>query len=110
MNTSEIPTNLFAGLPRQLHAEQFDTLLSREGLRIERILSLGHSSPVEGWYDQAENEWVVVLQGRGTLAFEDGRQVELGPGDHILIPAHQRHRVVSTDPDQITLWLAVFYP
>lgn len=101
--------NLFSELPETLGEEVFTDLLQHKNLRIERILSQGQSSPDTGWYDQAENEWVLVLQGAGTLEFESGRKVTLKPGDHLNIPAHCRHRVVWTDSDQITVWLAVFY-
>ncbi|WP_027855893.1 cupin domain-containing protein [Marinobacterium jannaschii] len=101
--------NLFADLPQTLETEQFVDLLKRDNLRIERILSQGHRSPERGWYDQDEHEWVLVLEGEGRLAFEDGREVSLTKGDHINIPAHCRHKVIWTDPDQITVWLAVFY-
>ncbi|MFP8878842.1 MAG: phosphoribosylaminoimidazole carboxylase, partial [Myxococcota bacterium] len=37
------------------------------------------------------------------------RSARLGPGDHLNIPAHTRHRVAWTDPDQATIWLAIFY-
>jgi len=101
--------NLFSDLPETLEDEQFVDLLQRPGLRIERILSKGHSSPETGWYDQEEHEWVLVLEGSGCLQFEDGRELTLNKGDHINIPAHCRHRVIWTDPQQITIWLAVFY-
>ncbi|WP_341503934.1 cupin domain-containing protein [Gallaecimonas sp. GXIMD4217] len=101
--------NLFSALPTQLDEERFDELLKADHIRIERILSHGHSSPAEGWYDQDEHEWVLVLAGAGELEFEDGRRVRLERGDHLDIPAHSRHRVSWTEPDQTTIWLAVFY-
>jgi cupin 2 domain-containing protein len=30
-------------------------------------------------------------------------------GDYVEIPAHTRHRVEWTDPDEDTVWLAVYY-
>ena len=101
--------NIFSYMPQPFDQEQFCELLSAPGVRIERIVSFGHTSPDSGWYDQDENEWVVVLEGAGTIAFEDGRQVVLAKGDCLNIPAHDRHRVVRTDPDGPTVWLAVFY-
>ncbi|MCG8471485.1 MAG: cupin domain-containing protein [Desulfobacterales bacterium] len=102
-------SNLFADIPKRLKEEQFDDLFKGETIRIERILSQGQSSPASGWYDQDENEWVMVLEGAGTLLFEDGREVTLKKGDHIHIPAHTRHRVTQTHPEKITHWMAVFY-
>lgn len=101
--------NIFASLPEDLGAEVFEDIVRSDTVRIERIVSRGHSSPADGWYDQDENEWVMVLQGSGRLLFETGREVNLGAGDCINIPTHTRHRVDWTDPDRPTIWLAVFY-
>ncbi len=101
--------NLFSALPDALSQEIFTDLLQHKNLRIERILSQGQTSPETGWYDQDENEWVLVVQGAGTLEFESGEAVTLRTGDHLNIPAHCRHKVSWTDPDQVTVWLAVFY-
>jgi cupin 2 domain-containing protein len=101
--------NLFTDLPSAIPEELTDVLASSSTVRIERIVSTGHSSPKEFWYDQDEHEWVVVLKGEGELAFENAETVHLKPGDHVLIPAHQRHRVEWTTPEVPTVWLAVFY-
>ncbi|MGA8259730.1 MAG: cupin domain-containing protein [Arenicellales bacterium] len=76
---------------------------------IERIISKGHVSPESRWYDQAREEWVIVLRGEARLSFEDGDAVALKPGDYILIPAHARHRVEWTTPGMETIWLAIHY-
>ncbi|MFW6379209.1 MAG: cupin domain-containing protein [Guyparkeria sp.] len=101
--------NVLKSLPETLREECFDTLLRAEHVTIERIVSHGHTSPASGWYDQPRYEWVVVLKGKGVVAFEHGEDVTLGPGDHLTIPAHTRHRVAWTDPDEDTVWLAVHY-
>jgi cupin 2 domain-containing protein len=36
--------------------------------------------------------------------------IEMRPGDSVLLPAHCRHRVSWTDPDQVTIWLALHFP
>ncbi len=100
--------NLFTNLPSDLPEELFTTLLDASGMRIERIVSHGHASPAGFWYDQAEHEWVVVLKGAARLSIE-GEVKELNPGDYLNIPAHQKHRVEWTTPDEPTVWLAVFY-
>jgi len=101
--------NIFQSIPKNLETESFDELLNSGSVKIERILSQGHFSPKSGWYDQEENEWVIVLHGKGCLLFEDGSSIELKAGDYINIPAHKRHKVTWTDPDDVTVWLAVFY-
>ncbi|WGY45083.1 MULTISPECIES: cupin domain-containing protein [unclassified Vibrio] len=101
--------NIFADIPDQLPEEQFTNLCRGQNMRIERIVSHGHTSPTQGWYDQDADEWVIVLSGHARLEFENGGMQELSAGDYINIPAHVRHRVAYTDPDEITVWLAVFY-
>jgi cupin 2 domain-containing protein len=101
-------SNLFNDLPSNLPDELFVTLLDSAKVRIEKIVSHGHASPQGFWYDQDQHEWVLVLHGAARLSIE-GESKELKPGDYINIPAHQKHRVEWTTPDQPTVWLAVFY-
>jgi cupin 2 domain-containing protein len=86
-------------------------LAQGRGVRIERIVSTGHSSPEGFWYDQPDDEFVVLLAGSATLCFEqDGRRLELIPGDWVEISAHVRHRVECTEANGPTVWLAVHRP
>jgi len=104
----EVTGNLYTSIPGQLPEELFEALLERPGCRLERIVSRGHVTPEGQWYDQAWDEWVVLLKGTARLAIE-GQVAELSlqPGDYLLLPAHQRHRVVWTDPLTETIWLAL---
>ena len=103
--------NLLSPLPDAETAERMDALLTRPGLRIERIVSRGQANPSGFWYDQPEAEWVVVLAGAARLRFQDEAEARvLGPGDWVEIAPHRRHRVDWTDPSAATVWLAVFYP
>ena len=98
------------GLPPLAH-EQIEVLLQQDGVRIERIVSDEHASPPGFWYDQAEHEWVMVLQGGARLTVErnagETEQIELAEGDALLLPAHGRHRIESTHSK--TVWLALFW-
>jgi len=102
--------SIFSDLPHDLEAEVVETIAGNPGVRIERIVSLGHSSPPGFWYDQPHDEWVIVLRGAARIVFEEGgREVDLAPGDHIVLPAHVRHRVDWTDPREHTVWVAVHF-
>ncbi len=102
--------NLFAGYPLVSNEEIADVLAQNSQVRIERIVSYGQASPPDFWYDQDQNEWVIVLSGNAELQLFDVEQsLKLSPGDHVLIPAHRKHRVTSTDQNVPTIWLAVFY-
>jgi cupin 2 domain-containing protein len=100
--------NLFADVPANAADETVTALLQLPQVRIERIVSHGHASPPDFWYDQAEPEWVLVLAGSAAVLFEDEPQPRaLKRGDYLHIPAHVRHRVVWTEVDGPTIWLAV---
>ena len=109
--------NLLEGIPAQLPEELFTTLGEgpcRTGsVRVERIVSRGHASAEGFWYDQEEDEYVIVLQGaaRMTLVLPGGRHhhAELNAMDWLYLPAHMRHRVDWTKPDEDTIWLAVYF-
>jgi len=102
--------NLFDDIPAALEEELVERIAGGENVRIERIVSRAHASPEGFWYDQDEEEFVVLLKGSASVRFEsEGGEVTLGPGDYLRIPAHARHRVEWTDADVDTVWLAVFY-
>lgn len=90
--------------------EFFEILFQNENIRIERIISEGHTSPPDFWYDQDEFEWVILLKGKARLKFFDtNEEVTLASGDYLLIEPHCKHRVEWTTPDEETIWLAVFF-
>jgi len=90
--------------------EVFEDLAVIAGVRVERIVSTGQSSPRGSWYDQDHDEWVAVLQGEGVVAFEDGSAVRLCAGDSLLLPAHRKHRVAATSAEPPCIWIAVHGP
>ena len=101
--------NIFSSMPQNTDNEIFEVLVKCKNIRIERIISKGHASPDDGWYDQIENEWVIVLDGSGLIVFDNGVEIVLKKGDYLNIPAHSKHKVAWTDPNNVTVWLAVFY-
>ena len=102
--------NIFAPLSANPADEEISTLLATESVRIERIVSHGHATPEDAWYDQEWAEWVLVVQGSAELLFwHESAPRLLRPGDYLRIPPHARHRVSATDPDQPTVWLAVHF-
>ncbi|VAW67648.1 hypothetical protein MNBD_GAMMA08-3049 [hydrothermal vent metagenome] len=101
--------NVFSNIPENINQEIIEVLLQSKNIKIEKIISKGQCSPATGWYDQAQNEWVIVLKGEAKLVFEKGEDVDLVAGSYINIQAHKKHRVSWTHPDIETVWLAVFY-
>jgi cupin 2 domain-containing protein len=102
--------NIYSDIADQVPGEIFETLAESGKIRVERIISDSHASPESFWYDQDDNEWVLLLKGSAALRFEEKEGlVLLESGDWVDIPAHVRHRVEWTDPKQKTVWLAVFY-
>ena len=105
--------NVFEKLDACQDKEIFLKLLSGNEFELKRIVSLGQATPQGEWYDQEQNEWVVLLKGSARLEFEgkegDDRFMELGPGDYVNLPAKCRHRVDWTDKTTQTVWLAIYY-
>ncbi|WP_353661765.1 cupin domain-containing protein [Hydrogenimonas sp. SS33] len=94
-------TNLFEkAIPHT--SETFETLLHNDHLTIEAIISSDRPDPL--LYDQDHDEAVLLLEGSAHLWIE-GRKIVLKPGDFLHIPAHTRHKVLSTDRG--TRWLAI---
>ena len=102
--------NIFSIIPKDIPKEIFEEIVSVDNCRIQRIISKGHSTPEDQWYDQDKDEWVILLQGSAGLLFEGvDNPIKLQPGDYFHIPAHVKHRVEWTDNNIETIWLAVRY-
>lgn len=102
--------NIFSDIPKDIPEEIFENLVSPQNCKIERIVSKGHTTPEGEWYDQDKAEFVIVIKGDAEILFEENNEkISLKQGDYIEIPAHKRHRVAYTNPEQETIWLAVHY-
>ncbi|MGB7345420.1 MAG: cupin domain-containing protein [Pirellulaceae bacterium] len=102
--------SLLENLPDSLPEEIHETLASGGAFRIDRIVSTGHASEADSWYDQDQAEWLVVLQGEAILQFDDEAELtHLKSGDCVNIPARRRHRVHWTSDQQPTVWLAIYF-
>ena len=102
--------NLLADIPADLPEELITTILEASNLRVERIVSHGHASPEGFWYGQNQNECVILLKGLARLTIDGNvHPVDMKPGDFVTIPAHAKHRVEWTTPDEPTIWLAIHY-
>lgn len=103
-------TNIYEPTPGELSDELFEEILRGSSFRLERIVSKGHSTPEGEWYDQDENEWVILLKGSAGILTEGETEPRvLNPGDYMHLPAHVKHRVVWTDALTETVWVAVHY-
>ena len=95
-------------LPAALAAEQINVLAEGTRFKFQHILSGDCVSPPGFWYDQTESEWAILLSGRAELEFSDNgfatSRLLLHAGDAILIPAHLKHRIVSSNA---AVWLAL---
>ncbi len=101
--------NLFNRIPKNLENEIFEQLVKSDNVLIERIISKGHTSPKSGWYEQEQNEWVIVLKGEAILSFADESSIKLREGDYLNIEAYRKHKVEWTEPNTETIWLAIHY-
>lgn len=103
MNTPRlIVQNLFTDASPPTTGERFEALLEHKNLVIERICS---SADIESnFYVQAQDEWVLLLQGSAELEV-DGAIQSLQSGDYLFIPANTPHSVKKVSAG--TVWLAV---
>ena len=88
--------------------EKLKYMFNKEDIKIERIVSQGHTSPTDFWYNQDENEFVILLSGSAKIVFENST-ITLNEGDYLLIEAHQKHRVTYTSKEPKAVWLAIFF-
>ncbi|MDR2007096.1 MAG: cupin domain-containing protein [Acidaminococcales bacterium] len=79
----------------------------KEG-RVARIISTGQKSAPGFWYEEKEDEWVIVLLGEGEIEWPDGRRKFLKAGDWLFLPALEKHRVAYTSACPPCVWLAVY--
>ncbi len=101
--------NIFENMPSELKEEFFEKLIETDDFVVERIISEGHSSPENFWYDQETNEFVLLLKGNAKITFKDRETIDLKPGNYFVIPAHKKHRVEETDKNEKTFWLTIHY-
>lgn len=101
--------NIFAGLPENMPEEIFESIIESKDFLLEKIISDGHNSPQNFWYDQEKNEFVMLMRGSAKIIYDDGKSFSLSAGEYLIIPAHQKHRVEETDKNQKTIWLALHY-
>jgi cupin 2 domain-containing protein len=100
--------NILTDIPAQSMKELFETIFEKSGTRIERIISYGQRTPEGEWYDQEHDEWVLLLSGSAELQIEGELESRrLHAGDYLLLPARCRHRVIRTETDEKTVWLAI---
>jgi quercetin dioxygenase-like cupin family protein len=78
------------------------TDLVRLGNVVIRQVVSGTITPVD--YDEAEDEWAVVLGGAATLEVA-GDEFELRARDWVLLPARTPHRLVRAEPG--TSWITM---
>lgn len=93
-------------IPKSSTKEIFDTIIQNDNVKIERIVSYGQTTPKDFWYDQDEDEFVLVLDGIAKIQYQNSITYTLNKGDSLYIPKHQKHQVVYTQNP--TIWLAVF--
>ncbi len=102
--------NIFKDIQLPVGGEEvFESLCKAKNVHVERIVSNGQTTPPDKWCDSQQYEWVILLQGKASLEMEGGQMIHLQKGDHLLIPARQKHRVSYTSQNPHCIWLAVHF-
>ncbi len=109
MNIFEnISVEISKEISKEMNKEISEIIHTTESYRIERIISAGDTSPEGFWYDQDEDEWILLASGNAVLCYDDGSKIELKTGDTLFIPAHEKHRVTYTSSEPKCIWICVF--
>lgn len=101
--------NIFKNIPLTDNEEIVDKLLEFDNICIERIVSNGENSPENFWYEQKSDEWVILIQGKAVIEYENSQIAELKRGDYIFIPSMQKHRVKQVSKNPNCIWVAVHF-
>lgn len=96
--------NIFNDLPSLLTGEDFSEILRCQNVVIERIVS--SDKPDNILYNQPQDEWVILLQGKATLQLQDDI-INLTSGDYLFIPSNTPHQVIKTSTKPFCIWLAI---
>ena len=95
--------NIYDAIPAlPIGEESFETVIENSSVKIERICS--NSVRNGEWYDQENDEWVLLVEGSAVIEFED-TIIPLCRGESLWIEKRRRHRVKETSDD--ALWLAL---
>ncbi len=97
--------NLLVTGSKDNEIEVITALFSMKEARLEWIVSYGQSSDEGFWYEQDQDEWVMLLKGNAVLRFEGDCDLSLQAGDCLTLPAGLKHRVHSVSDDAIWLGL-----
>lgn len=98
---------LLKNIPSESKDEIFETLIEKKDIKIERIISYGQTSPKDYWYDQDQDEFVLLIEGEAKIKYESGEIIKLEKGSSLYIKAHEKHQVIYTANPSI--WLAIFF-
>ena len=103
--------NIFEHIPEFIPEEISESIIDNSTVKIERIISKGHTSPENGWYNQEMNEWVILLEGEAEIEFEDNQEksVYLTRGSYLFIPKNKKHKVIYTSVEPPCVWLTIFF-
>jgi cupin 2 domain-containing protein len=102
--------NIYEQLHPAKNKEIFEKIVEKNGVKIERITSLGQATPEGKWLKSKRNEWVILLKGKAKLRFRFTEDViKMKPGDHIFIPGGTMHRVEWTTSKEKSIWVEVMF-
>jgi cupin 2 domain-containing protein len=102
-----IKKNIFSAPAETDKQEIFEILFQTNNFKVERIYTLQPYIKPGEWYDQPQDEWVLLLKGEAVLEMKDEEYIQLVEGEYIFIPAHKIHRVRASSKDKPCIWLAI---
>ena len=100
--------NIFKDPPlNEFQPESFETLVKTMAIHIERIVTNPHFQAPGQWFDQENDEWVLLAEGEAEIELITGEIIKLKKGDYFLIPSLMRHRLYSVSNNPGCVWLGI---
>jgi len=90
-----------------LKTEQFQKIVNSDSIVIERIVSPNFDKPIDDWYQQDWDEYVLLIKGLAEIEYDDKSIKQLQEGDFLFIPSGEKHRVIKTIGNPLCIWLAI---
>jgi len=100
--------NLF-NYPENISEEIFEEIIQGNTFKMERIISPHLPKGDSKWYNQRNNEYVILLQGEAKIELVDSEIISLKKGDGFLIKSFTKHRVAYTSKNPLAIWLTIHY-
>lgn len=98
--------NLFDDTLKENNIELSQIIFENEKIMVEKIISQGEISKTDEWFDQSQDEFVILVDGYAEITYSNLTTTKLSKGDNLFIPKNVKHRVSYTSENCV--WVCIF--